>query len=677
MEQSTSANGARIPGAKSVPVSDIGWRRLFYEGGKLLMISPGIIALYVLIFLASGFAAIAAPVYYGKVINFLNYHSDAQGQSAGQSAGNRRQEQVSMSSGEKSGAPTSGTPWGLYALWAILALGTLVVDIPKNWLTSRMDISMSNKLREKVFDRALRQDPEFFQSNQPGTLNMVLNTMTLETQMTLRRLLVDPPLQLLMLATTGVVVIQQFSRLHGNIMVPGLSREIPATWLPAFVLVAALFFPLFIVRMGKNIRASGRDIQQANQALASLVTGVERSPEEIQLMKAETFFSEKHRSNLLQSLRARLKAQLTSGTVNAAGQFPTFFIKLLFLAIGIVLALQQRGASSVGNIVAVVLLAEQVMAPISALSSCLLMVSQSWPSMETVFNLMDRKARSDSDLESVSEEELAAPTLEARNVRFAYGAGLPPVFDGLTLTFAERKRTALIARMGQGKTTLFRLALRFYDPSGGEIRIGGKRSTDWSHAGIRQHIGMMSQFPAFFHDTLRENLRIAKPGATDEELTRLCRTTGMSEILEERGLTLDTPLAGGDMLSGGQKKLLALTRCLLRSPSILFLDEPTAGVDNTEKFKLLDMLARATAGRTVVVVDHDVNWLLQFCDEFVGLENARVVEHGTLDDVLKKRGLIYHLYTVAQGPKIAEISRAITGSDREIVQEHETGTLHI
>ena len=287
------------------------------------------------------------------------------------------------------------------------------------------------------------------------------------------------------------------------------------------------------------------------------------------------------------------------------------------------------------------------------------MVSQSWPSIETILGLLERKGRIDLSPSGSPEQEkgIAEPTLEARGVRFAYGPGFPPVFDNLSFQLPARKRTALIAKMGQGKTSFFRLALRFYDPEKGEILVGGRPTTAITHAKIRQEIAMMSQFPAFFHDTLRENLRIAKPDATDEELISICRTTGMSDILDAKGLTLDSNLAGGQILSGGQKKLLALTRCLLRIPAILFLDEPTAGVDNDEKFKLLEMLCHATEGKTVVVVDHDVNWLLQFCDYFVGLNEGRTIESGTLVEVLTNRSVIHQLYTVAQGPKTTEISR--------------------
>jgi ABC-type iron transport system FetAB ATPase subunit len=120
---------------------------------------------------------------------------------------------------------------------------------------------------------------------------------------------------------------------------------------------------------------------------------------------------------------------------------------------------------------------------------------------------------------------------------------------------------------------------------------------------------MMSQFPAFFHDTLRENLRIAKPNATDEELISICRTTGMLDILEAKGLTLDSNLAGGQILSGGQKKLLALTRCLLRMPAILFLDEPTAvrRLDRDAAQDWLDRLLTKAPAQVAVVGDLDGN----------------------------------------------------------------------
>jgi ATP-binding cassette subfamily B protein len=225
-----------------------------------------------------------------------------------------------------------------------------------------------------------------------------------------------------------------------------------------------------------------------------------------------------------------------------------------------------------------------------------------------------------------------------------------------------------VAKLGQGKTTFFKLALRFYDPHQGQILVGGKPTTEYALSTLRQRIAMMPQFPAFFHDTLRENMRMAKSDATDAEIEALCQRTGVWEILQRKvpSITLDSNIAAAQTLSGGQKKLLALTRCLLRDPAILFLDEPTVGMDNQEKFgQILAKLQEATTGKAVVVVDHDVNWLLQFCNYFVVLDQGKIVEQGTMEELLPRKGLLYDLYTVALGPRTAEIATLIAGEGSE------------
>jgi ABC-type multidrug transport system fused ATPase/permease subunit len=114
----------------------------------------------------------------------------------------------------------------------------------------------------------------------------------------------------------------------------------------------------------------------------------------------------------------------------------------------------------------------------------MVMVSQSWPSIETILDLPERKGRIDHSPSGSPDQEkgITEPTLEARGVHFAYGPGIPPVFDNLSFRLPARKRTALIAKMGQGKTSFFRLALRFYDPEKGEILVGGRPTTVISHA---------------------------------------------------------------------------------------------------------------------------------------------------------------------------------------------------
>ena len=239
-----------------------------------------------------------------------------------------------------------------------------------------------------------------------------------------------------------------------------------------------------------------------------------------------------------------------------------------------------------------------------------------------------------------------------RDLSFAYGPDLPKVFDGLDLTAPEGKITAVVAKMGQGKTTLFRLALRFQRPDSGRIEIGGHSPDDFTLSSLRRHAVMMSQFPAWFHDTLRENLRIARSDADDAELRAACERTGMWPILEQKigGDPLDQPFAAGRMLSGGQKKLLALSRCLLRDPQFLFLDEPTAGMDNHEKFRLVKPIRRACKGKTVLVVDHDIPWLMQLCDHIIVIDGGKVVQQGGASDLLREKGLFRELVMLPARP---------------------------
>src|SRR5688500_15351457 len=152
---------------------------------------------------------------------------------------------------------------------------------------------------------------------------------------------------------------------------------------------------------------------------------------------------------------------------------------------------------------------------------------------------------------------------------------------------------------------------------------------------------------------------MAKQDATDEEIRAICERTGVWKILQAgiQGNPLDEEFAAGRRLSGGQKKLLALTRCLLRNPSVLFLDEPTVGMDNKEKFSMLEIIKHALKDHTVMVVDHDLRWLKPFCDHFIVLDDGRITEHGTADELLARRGLLDQLFQAeAAKPKESDAS---------------------
>ena len=649
----TGAQPTRQP--TTVPIE---WGRIWRLAWKLFAVARPLIVLYLVFSLAEGLAGMFAAQFLGEVTSHLQLA--ARGNPVMESSQSEPQQQPSQSAENRASA-TAGVFWS-YLIWVLLALAALLLAVPVKWFATKMDLLMSNHLRSGLFTRVLGQSPEFFHQYSAGDLTTILNSMTVETQMTLRQIFVDPVLQLaLLLATTGQVI-YNFNRLSGDIDVFGW--RVPSAWIPLAIVVVALFFPYLIGQLGKALQNVGRKVQATILGLSSLVTSAMLSPEEIQVMRAEPIFAEKYDRFLAESLEARLHQQTTVGAINIVNQLPTLIVQISLLGLGLWLALQGNSSAPIGNLIAILGLAPLLMAPINSLSGCLVMLFQSWPSIERVESVMNQPRSADERPGHLSPEQVE-PTLEARALTFRYRPGANPVFSGLTFTAPPRQRTGFVAKMGEGKTTFFKLALRFYDPSQGEILLGGNPTTDFTFESIRQHIVMMSQFPAFFDDTLHENMRLAKPDATDVEIQELCERTGIWRILSSNRppITLDTNLAAGRLLSGGQKKLLALTRCLLRNPAVLLLDEPTVGMDNEEKFELIDVLRHATAGKTVLVVDHDINWLLQFCDYFVVMDKGTVVETGTAQELLSKRGLLYHLFTVTQGPRIGELARYLAAAE--------------
>jgi ABC-type multidrug transport system fused ATPase/permease subunit len=408
------------------------------------------------------------------------------------------------------------------------------------------------------------------------------------------------------------------------------------------------------------VRNVSSDMQEKMLALNSLVTGAMQSPEEIQTMEAEPLFSQKHDLQLDALLRSRLKSTLTIESVNLVNGLPSWFIQVVMLAFSVYLAIRSGNAESAGNVVAIFLITPALMSPIASLSAYIVMAGGAWPRIETVNQMMESRASREERSGTVKVESVT-PTLEAKNITFSYKPDSRRIFDDVSFELPPGKITGFVAKMGQGKTTFFKLALRFYDPQQGEVLLGGRPVGDYAADNLYDHIAMMSQFPAFFHDTLRANMKMAKPDATDAEIRAICEETGVWSVLQAGvpGNPLDAQFAAGRRLSGGQRKLLALTRCLLRNPAVLFLDEPTVGMDNQEKFGILGLIRQASKNHTVMVVDHDLRWLLPFCDYFIVLNDGKIAERGSGDELLARRGLFHDLYHADGAPPAEQAPAAV------------------
>ena len=640
------------PGAQEeeVKLSDVRWGAIFRMGWKMVAYCKHLALIYCLMTLLQNGMNLGMSQLVGNITQELTRPAEVvMPADSASAAASPNAEPASPA--VPSAMDHTRLIW-ICVLWGICALGSLGLGIPFRAISTKLDLTISNRLRSRLFERLLRQSPEFYHTHDPGELNAVANQFTIEAAMTMRQIAVDMLLQMAVLGGTVALLIYNFQMKGPPPTIFG--HVIPPALIPIAIVLFAFISPYITGKMANRVRNVSSDMQEKMLAINSLVTGAMQSPEEIQTMEAEPVFAEKHDAQLQALLRARLKTTLTIESLNLVNGLPSWFIQVVMLAFGVFLALRSGNAESAGNVVAIFLLTPLLMSPIGSLSAYIVMAGSAWPRIETVNKMLESRASRDERSGTVKVESVP-PTLEARNLTFSYKPDSRRIFDDVSFELPPGKITGFVAKTGQGKTTFFKLALRFYDPQKGQVILGGRPVEEYAADNLYDHIAMMSQFPAFFYDTLRANMKMAKPDATDADIRALCQETGIWKILQAgvKGDPLDAEFAAGRRLSGGQRKLLALTRCLLRNPAVLFLDEPTVGMDNQEKFAILGMIRQAAKNHTVMVVDHDLRWLLPFCDHFIVLSEGKIAERGTGDELLARRGLFYDLYH-ADGAQPAE-----------------------
>jgi ATP-binding cassette subfamily B protein len=530
--------------------------------------------------------------------------------------------------------------WRAYVLWLVATLGIAIMGLAYSYIAAVLGGRVSNAIRRDLFAAILRKPSLFFHEHESQQLTMLVNQLSLQVQSALQDVLINPILDLFGVVLLGYSLFQSLQAVQ--------ARNGNQVWLFFSVIVLiALLSPWLVSRMGSRLRQSSQNVQQQNLVLASLVGGAMGAPEEIQAMRAEEIFAQKHEAALKESLLRRLHQTLTVGSLNLLNRFPGDLVLVSLMGLSVFIAANGLAGINAGVVAGLMALTPSFMGSIQGFSALSINFNMTWPAIESVGSILCAEPAA-TPSESGEDDAEIAGEIEARRLVFQYRAAESrKIFDDASFIIPAGSITGLIAKAGQGKTTFFRLALRFYELSAGEILLGGIPHTQFSLESLRRQIVLMPQSPAFFHDTIRENLRVARPAATDAEIQELCERTGVWSILVEAygQVPLDRQFASGNVLSGGQKKLFALTRCLLRKPSILFLDEPTTGIDPEDKYSLLQVMRQVCAGKTVLVVDHDiVGWQIPFCDRFIVLDHGKIVQNGTAADLLSAPGLFRDLF---------------------------------
>jgi ABC-type multidrug transport system fused ATPase/permease subunit len=537
----------------------------------------------------------------------------------------------------------------MFAVIAVLIIGLKFLErIITTWSAS----IMTARLQERLHDKLLGLGPGYHQAHELGETMLIVTRFASDIAPLLRDLMSFPVIK-----SIGLVTAMVF--LTNNLTAVG---DTPL-WIQVTLLASLIILPLGGWRLSIKLRQAYERVRNSDVALANEFSNSASLPLEVQLMGAERQRSESFCSRLVPLIRYRLTAAVRLEIATQFQLSTPIFLQTVFLIYGVFFALQSGNPAAPGAILAIYYFVPEAVGPLQDMFLFFGGLQQNWPEVEKVVEILEAEPEVQEKPGAV-ELTPSAGALVLEHLTFAYAPEADKILNDVSYAFRPDKITAIVSRAGVGKSTLLNLVARLHDPTSGRILIDHQDIATVTLASLRRHVAKVSQFPLFIADTIRANLKLSNVNATDAELEEVCCRTGLWEILEKAAgpevypLDYVLPRTSGEGLSGGQRRLLAVTRALLLHPTVLLLDEPTTGIDALGVAQLGPILQEACRGLTVLLVDHDMEFIFNFADWICCLENGRFVDAGSPEELAGRPGLFKELL---EAPKEASSRRASQG----------------
>jgi ABC-type multidrug transport system fused ATPase/permease subunit len=586
------------------------------------------LVLFLVLSIGAAVLAVATPVLAGRVVDAIVGHKDV------------------------------STVLRLAILIAAIAIAEAGIGLLTRWLSAGIGEGLILDLRTAVFDHIQRMPIAFFTRTRTGALVSRLNNDVIGAQRAFSDTLSGVVGNVVMLVLTLVVMLR-------------------VSW--QITLLALVILPIFVIparRIGNRLAALGLEAANYNATMSTQMTERFSAPGAT-LVK---LFGRPSRESLEFAARARRVRDIGVRTAMVQWVFVTSLTLVSALALALVYGLggfyALRNQLDAGSVVAMALLLTRLYAPLTALASARLEVMTALVSFERVFEVLDLEPliKDKPDAGSVP----AGPvTVEFSHVSFAYPSadkvslasleevakldtrGGVEVLHDISFRAEPGEMIALVGSSGAGKSTIAQLIPRLYDVDAGAVRLSGVDVRDITAESLKDTLGMVTQDGHLFHDSIRENLLLAAPEATDDELWHALTRARLGDLIRSLPDQLETVVGErGYRLSGGERQRLTIARLLLAQPRVVILDEATAALDSTSEAAVQAALAEALTGRTAVVIAHRLS-TIRAADQILVVEDGRIIERGTHTELLAAGGRYEELHRTqfaTDGPDASVVS---------------------
>ncbi|MFV0372836.1 ABC transporter ATP-binding protein [Microbacterium sp.] len=528
--------------------------------------------------------------------------------------------------------PQLGLLAGLVGAMIGLFLLSALLSVTQTWLTATVGNRVTGDLRVRLFDHLQAMDLSFFTRTKTGAIQSRLQNDV---------------------GAVAGVLTNTVTSILGNAVtvVSAVVAMLLIDWRLTLIALVLMPFLVYVQRRVGQVRARIAGQTQESLAELSAITQETLSVSGILLSKAfnrqraeSDRYQEANRTQVRLQVRRAMSGQ---GFFTVVQVIMSSVPALIYLVAGF-LIVGWDGGITAGTIVAFTTVQARLLQPLMWLMRVALDLQTSAAVFARIFEYLDlRPAISDRpDAIGVADAPGPRGSIEFREVVFRYPDAAPaarPTLDGVSFSVQPGQHVAFVGPSGAGKTTVLYLAPRLYEATGGQVLFAGADVRDLTGESIVDDIGIVSQETYLFHATIRENLRYAKPDATDDELEAACVSANIHHVITgfERGY--DTVVGErGYRLSGGEKQRIAIARVLLKDPPVLLLDEATSALDTVSERAVQAALDAAARGRTTVTIAHRLSTVVG-ADVIHVVDAGRIVESGTHPQLLAAGGLYAQL----------------------------------